>query len=135
MKILDFELKGNVIKFYLGNCNDWWGDDWDDRPYEHNAGKVYEKYVENTIQIAIPMEYDVIEPASDWSYNGNSPFSKEDMQKRNCPCLIIAETNFFNQYSRLLSNKDAIKIFFGDNEDLTLKKLKKIKAVQLGEQE
>ena len=44
MKILDFELKGNVIKFYLGNCNDWWGDDWDDRPYEHNAGKVYDQY-------------------------------------------------------------------------------------------
>ena len=29
MKIIDFETKGNVIKFYLGenSCDDYWGDD------------------------------------------------------------------------------------------------------------
>lgn len=133
MKILDFELKGNVIKFYLGTCDDWWGDDWNDVPYEHNAGTVYKQYVQKTIQVAVPIEYDVLEPSSDWSYNGNSPYSKEDMQSRKCPCLIIAKSEFWSQYSKLLTDEKSIKIYFGDNDDLTLKKLKKINAVQLGD--
>ena len=31
MKIIDFDEKGNVVRFYLGddNCEDYWGDDWD----------------------------------------------------------------------------------------------------------
>ena len=47
-KIIDFERKGNIVRFYLGdvnNSNGYYGDDWDDVPYEHNAGKVYEQYV------------------------------------------------------------------------------------------
>ena len=44
MKIIDFEIKGNQVKFYLGsdNCDNYWGDDWDDKPYEHNAGEPYD---------------------------------------------------------------------------------------------
>ena len=47
MKIIDFDKKGNVVRFYLGEdvCNDYWGDDWNDAPYEHNAGTVYNRYV------------------------------------------------------------------------------------------
>ena len=40
-EIIDFERKGNVVRFYLGKNGEQWGDDWDDAPYEHNAGKVY----------------------------------------------------------------------------------------------
>ena len=72
-KIIDFEVKGNVVRFYLGNKTDEWGwtnknykdrngntpdwlkpndtyygDDWDDVPYEHNAGLVYDKFVKGT---------------------------------------------------------------------------------------
>ena len=130
MKILDFEIKGNVIKFYLGDCNDWYGDDWDNRPYEHNAGIVYEQFVKNTIQFAVPFEYNVLEPCSDMLYMYNSPYSKEDMQNRECPCLIISKSD---SYSKELTNRKSTKIYFGDNIDLTIKKLDKINAVKLGE--
>ena len=35
MKVIDFERKGNVIRFYLGkdDLTEWWGDDWNDTPY------------------------------------------------------------------------------------------------------
>lgn len=44
MKIIDFERKGNLVRFYLGDddLHDWSGDDWNDTPYEYNAGQVYE---------------------------------------------------------------------------------------------
>ena len=43
MKIIDFECTGNVVRFYLGKDNekDYHGDDWNDTPYECNAGTVY----------------------------------------------------------------------------------------------
>lgn len=36
-KIIDFERNGNIVRFYLGdvnNSNGYYGDDWDDVPYE-----------------------------------------------------------------------------------------------------
>lgn len=35
------------MRFYLGddNLTEWYGDDWDDTPYECNAGEVYGEYV------------------------------------------------------------------------------------------
>ena len=32
--VIDFETRGNVIRLYYGNDPDYWGDDWDDKPYE-----------------------------------------------------------------------------------------------------
>ena len=41
MKIVDFKKEGNIVRFYLGETiNGIYGDDWDDTPYEHNAGEV-----------------------------------------------------------------------------------------------
>ena len=40
MKIIDSELKGNVVRFYLGEDPDFFGDDWNHYPYEDNAGPV-----------------------------------------------------------------------------------------------
>jgi rRNA maturation protein Rpf1 len=39
MHIIDFERKGQQVKFYLGDykLSNYYGDD---RPYKHNAGKV-----------------------------------------------------------------------------------------------
>ena len=56
MKIIDFSKKGNVVRFYLGedNCKDYWGDDWNDFPYEHNAGCVYDEYIAGIVDIAFP---------------------------------------------------------------------------------
>lgn len=122
MKIIDFEKKGNVVRFYFGedSLNEWWGDDWDDVPYEHNAGTVYLKYVCACCDVAFPYDWLVIEPR-DGSYY-NSPFSKEDMIKRRCPCIIAVSPDLFEglfpdeTYASWVGcNKDGVyKIYFGD---------------------
>lgn len=119
MKVIDFATKGNLIKIFCGadNCDDYWGDDWNDVPYEHNAEEVYDEFVKDVFIFAVPFEYDVLTPASDWHYGGNSPFSKEDMKNRKCPCIIIAPESYFNDYSTLMGadNDKIIKIYFGDD--------------------
>ena len=119
-EIIDFALKGNVIRFYLGTNGEQWGDDWDDAPYEHNAGEVYDEYVSGITDCYVPFDCFVLEPANGHS---NSPFCKEDMIKGKVPCVIIVPVSIaktsWNDYSfdYWLGNKDIIKIYFGDNID------------------
>ena len=89
-KIGDFEKLGNVVRFYLveESCNDYHGDDWDDVPYEHNAGVIYDEYVKKHIDIAFSLDYAVLEPGDSWS---NSPFSKESFRNKRVPCIIVAK--------------------------------------------
>lgn len=103
MKIIDFFKHGNVIRLYLGadDCEDYWGDDWNDAPYEHNAGRVYSEYIQGYVEFAFPLKYDVCEACDGYF---NSPFSKEDMINRKIPCLTI-------------STEPEIRIYFGDNID------------------
>ena len=117
-EIIDFALKGNVIRFYLGKNGDQWGDDWDDAPYEHNAGQVYDEYVLSIFDCYVPFDCLVLEPCNGCS---NSPFCKEDMIKGKVPCIIIVPAKIakesWNDYSfdYWLGNKDVIKVYFGDD--------------------
>ena len=121
-KVIDFETKGNVIRLYFGKYRDdkYCGDDWNDRPYEHNAGMVYNEYVVDTKDFFIPFDFEVLTPESDWHYNGNSPFSKNDMKARKCPCLIIVKPEedgwYLCEYSSYLGSdsKNVVKIYFND---------------------
>lgn len=50
LKLIDYdkyEDRYNRVSLYFGDteCEDYWGDDWNDAPYEHNAGIVYREYV------------------------------------------------------------------------------------------
>lgn len=122
LKVIDFKKKGNVIRLYFGNINDndYWGDDWDDCPYEHNAGTVYSEYIKEIMEIAFPFDTCIVEPADDWSYNGNSPYRKEDFKKMKAPCLIIDnDTDNWNRdmYSRQLGNKNVWQLYFNDIYD------------------
>jgi hypothetical protein len=65
MQIIDFKRKGNVVRFYLGDATvHYWGDDWNDRPYEHNAGQVYEEFIKGYKDIAFDFDDLVLEPAN-----------------------------------------------------------------------
>ena len=140
MKVIDFNTKGNVIKLYFGKDDEkeYLGDDWDDAPYEHNAGTVYNEYVWEIKEYAFPFGYEVLEPASDWHYGGNSPFSKEDMKKRKIPCLIIKqidENSWSDDYSLLLGSKEknVLKIYFNDNLKKLEEKLFKFDCYKIAE--
>lgn len=127
MKIIDFEKEGNVVRFFYGDddCQDYWGDDWDDIPYEHNAGMVYERYVKGYIDIALNMNYIVLEPSQSITYF-NSPYSKQDMKDRMIPCILIGTINdlddiIYNSKNHYVSYKEIVtdsrikRVSFGDD--------------------
>lgn len=64
MKIIDFERKGNLVRFYLGDDDlvEWYGDDWNDTPYEHNAERVYDEYIKGYCDMMFPFDDLVLEP-------------------------------------------------------------------------
>lgn len=119
MKVIDFEKKGNVIRLYLGedNLTDYHGDDWNDVSYENNAEKVYDEYISEIIDFAIPYNFTVIEPADDWKYNGNSPYCKDDFKNNEAPCLIIGNDEEYYDLSFMhnQASKNIYKIYFNDS--------------------
>lgn len=115
MKIIDIQTFGNVIKFYLGDddCTDYWGDDWDDAPYEHNAGTVYDEYVTITEEYAIPTRYSVLQPISDFRHCDG--VSKQDMKNHKIPCLILTHDtvdSWDSEFYTYLNADDAVKIYY-----------------------
>ena len=156
MNIIDFELKGNVIRFYLGCKTDKWGwtnpdyqrrvgkdengpiykpyeflkpsdtyygDDWDDTPYECNAGRVYGEFIYGYIDVAVAFDAYVLQPRDDWHCD-NSPYCKDDFVIGKAPCIVIIPPSESYQYwgeptyPEALGNKNALKIYFGDSEEL-----------------
>ena len=123
MKIIDFHAKGNIVRFWLGadDCDNYYGDDWDDRPYEHNAGPVYDEFVKDYVDVVFPFDALVVEPQDDWHYNGNSPYCKDDMKERMCPCVVVVskeanENSWEDTYSYwAVSDAPGVhKFYFGD---------------------
>lgn len=131
MKIIDFKRKGNVVRFYLGkdSLKDWYGDDWDDVPYEHNAEQVYSEFISDIIDIAFPFESLVLEPQDDWHNNGNSEYCKNDMVARKVPCIIVVPSNLVEDYSENFHHyalMDGVtKFYFGDNIENVKNMIKK----------
>ena len=118
MKIIDFEKKGNMVRFSLGKpeLEEWWGDDWDDTPYEHNAGRVYDEYVEATRTIVFGFDDVVFEPCDGYD---NSPWCKEDMIKRKVPCICVLKAEYqdpdgYYDFRDIIGNDRIIKYYFGD---------------------
>ena len=140
LKIIDFDTYGNVIQLYLGDINDseYYGDDWDDRPYEHNAGTVYKSYIKGVIEIAFPSFIWVLAAEDDWHYNGNSPFCKEDFKNMKAPCLVIVNDNDPYQmgwsYSEKMGDKLSWRIYFNDTLEEILEKAKEYHGVVINEE-
>jgi hypothetical protein len=121
MKIIDWSTNGNLVRFYLGedNLDKWWGDDWNDTPYEHNAGTVYEKYVSGTVDVAFPFDWIVSEPCDG---HLNSPWSKEDMMERKVPMLAVLPASGYSwkyddNFGAVAAAGDATRFYMGDAFD------------------
>lgn len=126
-KIIDYELHGNVVRFFLGadDCEDYWGDDWDDAPYDCNAGMVYKNFIIGHKDIAFPVGSVVAEPST--NHDGNCFITKEDMKARRTPCVAVLPPergiNCYGDYSykynfdtfyAILGDCRAIKFYFDD---------------------
>ena len=125
LQIIDWDKSGNVVRFFLGDKyrDDYWGDDWDDRPYEHNAGEVYDRYKVGHVDYFFPFDWMVVEPQEDWHYKGNSPYCKDDFRNRFAPCVIIVPDTIWhkdaytwrdNCYSEWLGADGIYRVYFGD---------------------
>lgn len=125
MKIIDWEAKRiDTIRFYLGNddLKEWRGDNWGDKPYEHNAGRVYDEFINGIIDITFDDGDLIFEP---WVGYRNSPYSKDDFMNRKAPCIIIIKNKDvdwdhwpmtkYDTFQDWLDYEKTIKIYFGDN--------------------
>ena len=120
MKIIDCEKHGNVVRFFLGkdDLKEWWGDDWDDAPYEHNCGTVYDDYVSAIADFAFPVDYIVCEPCDDWRSN-NTPYCRDDFIKKKAPCIVFKkkDENSWDDdtFPGIIGDARSTKIYFGDS--------------------
>ena len=129
-KVIDFEKKGNVVRLYLGddNCDDYWGDDWNDAPYEHNAERVYNRYVTDTLDFAMSPDADVVEPAEDWHYRGISEFCKDDFKQGKAPCLVICPHEVVEEkygdpcYTEVVEDIRCFRIYYNDFVTMNFKR-------------
>lgn len=124
MKIIDFEKKGNIVRFYLGrnDLTSYYGDDWDDSPYDCNAGTVYEEYISGLMDVAFPFDSSVMEPCDDWHYT-NCPWCKDDMRDRKVPCIIVVPKpderySYVDErsFSTYAGDDNVVKFYFEDRD-------------------
>ena len=125
LKIIDFEKKGNVVRFYLGdkNLQEYCGDDWEDAPYDCNAGTVYREYITGSIDIVFPFDSYLLEPCNE--YHG-CVYCKDNMKHRDVPCIVyvphdLNEGYFDDCFSRWVGNDNVTRIYFNDNIEVNEK--------------
>lgn len=69
--------------YFTNNLKDQWGDDWDDKPYEHNAGPPYENDEFKITKLAFQSELET--PAERSGLN--SLYSVQDINAKKTPWL------------------------------------------------
>lgn len=115
-QIIDFERKGNLIRFYTGKNGQQCGDDWNDAPYDCNAGVVYDKYVDGHYDLCVPFDWTVVEPCDGFL---DGYWSKKDMVERRVACLIIVPPSLdglcTESFLKLTAVDGVIRIYFGDD--------------------
>jgi hypothetical protein len=118
MKIIDMERKGNVVRFYLGEdtLKDWWGDDWNDYPYDANAERVYSEFIAGYVDKIFDFDTQLFEPISSSVYPAS--YSKNNLKERLLPCLIaIPPSNrYVSTFIEALAYEGKKQVFyFGDS--------------------
>ena len=79
-------VSGNIL-YFTNNFEGQSGDDWDDVPYEHNAGEPYRDsddcldhaYRGNIRMVAYYPQWDIKQPCDNYEYN--SPFCVDSINK------------------------------------------------------
>ena len=124
----DFELNEKELMAYftLASMDEQWGDDWDDAPYEHNAGTPYDDIWVDDVRTEIEIlqvpfavkSYNFSLP-NDFAYGGNSPFAVTDINHG-------AVAWIYDAVSRKAKSK-YVAIQGGDDLETFVEKLDKIR--------
>lgn len=131
LKLIDMDRTSSGFKAFFGkkDCTDYWGDDWNDKPYEHNAGEVYDEFVERTVDFNIPFGCRAYMPC-DGEYN--SRWSKEDFKNMVTPILIVVPKSIADKemyawsnddYKSWVGTKGVVRFYLEDSKEDFIKKL------------
>lgn len=118
LKVLDIQRKGNVFRFFLGKSDLelWYGDDWDDFPYEYNAGPVYEKFVVKKVDVCFAFDMQTYET---YQYNPHLNCSKQELIKKQIP------------YMYCITDEYAYSFFLGMDWKLCKETISRIEGIYL----
>lgn len=105
LELIDFDRKGNAVRLYFGKKGVQIDNYWDDKPYECNAGTVYNEYINGIVDVFFPVDLDIAGPADGYI---NSEYCKNDFINKKSWVLWIEK-----EYSDELSPKP-VGVFFGD---------------------
>ena len=89
LKICWIKNKGNYIRFYFTTQDDYWGDDWNDAPWEDNAGDVYSEFVEYFVDVIVPFNYKVTHTLNDLYDPYQSNVAIADLVDNNAPFIYV----------------------------------------------
>lgn len=103
LKLVDIEVFQDYAILYLGklDMNDYYGDDWNDAPYDCNAGLVYSEFIEKIITVKMPEDL-YIESFEEYFDVLNMRITRNDQKWGIYPVAILEKTDehpvpiFFN---------------------------------------
>lgn len=123
--LVDVDSCGNNVRLHFGTDVQYkksWGDGWDDIPAEHNAGSVYDEYVDHVVTYDVDTRYVVADPMSGYFWT-NSPYSRQDYKCREVPALVVCReeafsANYMSMAVDIEMSKDrGFVICLGDDEE------------------
>lgn len=116
--LIDSCFWGNALRLYFGySIEEFYGDDWDDVPYESNCGNVYSEYVDCVLDALVPFNYNVTDIADDLYY-ANSHLCRNDFKN--------GKTTLFWLTDYTLGERGNVRFYMGDRKEDVYKKLKMV---------
>lgn len=126
-QIIDWEVRGNCVKFYIGQYteekgwlndegyeyyskanltpeefenikNNYTGDNWNKKPYEYSSNQVYKEYIKGIRYNYYPFDAIILNPGYLLGRD-NSGYCKDDFKNKEVPILIyIKDKEFYGQH-------------------------------------
>ena len=118
-EIIDFDIKGNLVHFFLGKNGTQPGADWEHDEYNEYAEPLRDEYIQATVDVFAPFGDVILEPA-DVPYGQRCLYSKQDMIERKVPCIMIVPCDVYDEYyckyefDTYSDNPKVKKYYFGD---------------------
>lgn len=111
---MDWEHDG-VLKLYFGDdsVEGWYGDDWDDYPWESNAGAVYDRFVDHVVTVDVA---GVETSQLTESWRGCYGVCRLDQRDRSYPLIILSDRPS-EDWIAMLAGEGSRKIYMGDAKD------------------